>query len=132
VEEAYRECRFFGSYSGVSLPLNLVNSIAAEALSNRNTFIRGYFDEAGRLRKFEKIVYGEVELTHRYEYHSNGSLRRAEIVMMDEDAVIRCFDEKGAQTGSNDIMLCKSKFMPARGSSRCAAPNGIVAFPTAC
>jgi Family of unknown function (DUF6156) len=97
VEEAHQECRFFVSYSGVKLPFNLVNSIAAEALSHRNTFIRAYFDKAGMLSGFDKVVYGEVELAHRYEYHGNGALRRAEITMLDEDAVVMCFDEAGAQ-----------------------------------
>ncbi len=96
VEDAHPDCRFFVSYSGVTLPFNLVNPITAEALSNRNTFIRAYF-EAGVLTGFEKMVYGEVELAHRYEYHDNGVLRRAEIVMLDEDAVILCFDETGAR-----------------------------------
>jgi hypothetical protein len=95
VQEADRECRYFGSYSGVKLPFNLVNAIAPEAIANRNTFIRGYFDRAGKLREFEKIVYGEVELVHRYEYHGNGTLSRVEIVMLDEEAVIRHFDEFG-------------------------------------
>lgn len=96
VEDAHPDCRFFVSYSGVTLPFNLVNPITAETLSNRNTFIRAYF-EAGVLAGFEKMVYGEVELAHRYEYHDNGVLRRAEIVMLDEDAVILCFDETGAR-----------------------------------
>lgn len=96
VEDAHPDCRFFVSYSGVTLPFNLVNPITAGALSNRNTFIRAYF-EAGVLTGFEKMVYGEVELAHRYEYHDNGVLRRAEIVMLDEDAVILCFDETGAR-----------------------------------
>ncbi len=94
VEDAHPDRRFFVSYSGVKLPFNLVNPVAAEALSNRNTFICAYF-EAGVLTGFEKMVYGEVELAHRYEYHDNGVLRRAEIVMLDEDAVILCFDETG-------------------------------------
>lgn len=96
VEDAHPDCRFFVSYSGVTLFFNLVNPITAETLSNRNTFIRAYF-EAGVLTGFEKMVYGEVELAHRYEYHDNGVLRRAEIVMLDEDAVILCFDETGAR-----------------------------------
>jgi hypothetical protein len=95
VEEAHQECRFFVSYSGVELPFNLVNSIAAEALSNRNTFIRAYFDKAGTLTGFDKVVYGEVELAHRYTYHDNGALSRAEITMLDEDAVVLSFDETG-------------------------------------
>jgi len=47
VDELNQECRYFVSYSGVRLPFNLVNAIAVEALSNRNTFIRAYFDDAG-------------------------------------------------------------------------------------
>jgi Family of unknown function (DUF6156) len=97
VEEAHQECRFFVSYSGVKLPFNLVNAIAAEALSNRNTFIRAYFDKAGMLTGFDKVVYGEVELAHRYEYHDNGALSRAEITMLDEDAVALYFDDIGVQ-----------------------------------
>jgi len=97
VEQAHHECRYFVSYSGIKLPCHLVDSIASEALSNRNTFIRAYFDKAGRLTGFDKVVYGEVELAHRYEYHGNGTLRRAEISMLDEDAVTLCFDETGAR-----------------------------------
>jgi hypothetical protein len=37
-----------------------------------------------------------VELTHRY--HGNGTLKQAEIAMLDEDPVTLHFDEKGAQT----------------------------------
>src|SRR6266568_6002197 len=85
LDQDSEECRFFGSYSGVKLPFNLVNGIAAEALSNRNTFIRAYFDKAERLTGFDKVVYGEVELSHRYEYHGNGVLRRAEIIMLEDD-----------------------------------------------
>jgi hypothetical protein len=92
-----RECRFFVSYSGVKLPFNLVNAIAAEALPNRNTFIRAYFDDAERLSGFDKMVYGEVELSHRYQYHSNGRLKRAEIVMLDEEPVTMSFDDTGTQ-----------------------------------
>jgi hypothetical protein len=97
VEDTQQECRFFVSYSGVKLPFNLVNPIAAEALSNRNTFIRAYFDKAGLLRGFEKVVYGEVELAHRYEYHENDILSRAEIVMLDEDPVTLSFNDEGVQ-----------------------------------
>ena len=96
-DQAHQECRFFTSYTGVKLPFNLVNAIAAEALSNRNTFIRAYFDQAGLLSGFDKVVYGEVELSHRYQYHRNGQLRRAEIVMLDEEPAALDFDETGSQ-----------------------------------
>lgn len=97
-EEAQQECRYFGTYTGVKLPFNLVNAIDTEALSNRNTFIRAYFDAAGALTGFDKIVYGEVELAHRYQYHGNGALSRAEITMLDEDTLVLHFDEEGVQT----------------------------------
>lgn len=95
------ECRYFISYSGVKLPLKLVNPVPVEALSNRNTYIRAYFDQAGLLTGFDKLVYGEVELAHRYEYHDNGILRLACITMLDEDAVVVTFDEAGAQIASS-------------------------------
>ena len=97
LDQGSQECRLFVSYSGVKLPFNLVNAIAPDALSNRNTFIRAWFDRAGLLSGFDKLVYGEVELSHRYEYHGNGRLRRAEIVMLDEEPVALSFDETGLQ-----------------------------------
>lgn len=100
VDQVDQECRFFVSYSGVKLPFNLVNAIAAEALSNRNTFIRAYFDQAGMLSGFDKVVYGEVELSHRYQYHGNGRLRRAEIAMLDEEPAALDFDETGSQVST--------------------------------
>lgn len=99
VEEAYRDCRFFASYSGVKLPFNLVNPIAPEALPNRNTFIRAYFDGAGRLMSFDKIVYGEIELSHRYSYQADGALRVAEITMLDEEPIVLRFDDTEVRSG---------------------------------
>jgi hypothetical protein len=95
-DEAQPVVRFFLSYSGVKLPLKLVNPLPAEALSNRNTFIRAAFDQAGRLLAVEKVVYGEVEMAHRYGYDGEGVLRRAEIRMLDEDPVHLRFDARGA------------------------------------
>jgi hypothetical protein len=97
VEQTHHDCRFFVTYTGVTLPFNLVNSISPESLANRNTFIRAYFDEAGQLMGFHKVVYGEVELTHRYHYYDSGVLKRAEIAMLDEDPVVLHFDEAGEQ-----------------------------------
>ncbi|MFG1479753.1 DUF6156 family protein [Xanthobacter sp. V4C-4] len=88
-------CRFFTTYTGVKVPFKLVEAIPEAQLSHRNTFIRAYFDAAGVLKGFDKMVYGEVELAHRYDYHDNGRLSRAEITM-DEETVILGFDETGA------------------------------------
>ena len=86
--------RYFLSYSGVKLPLNLVGPLGEADLKNRNTFMRAMFDDHDRLIGCDKLVYGDVQLTHRYEYHPNGALKRAEIVM-DEDTTVLMFDEAG-------------------------------------
>jgi len=89
-------CRYFLATSGVKLPLKLVNEIEADALSNRNTYIRAYYDAAGVLLRFEKMVYGDVELSHCYEYDASGVLRRAEIIMLDEEPTILEFNGEPA------------------------------------
>lgn len=87
--------RYFVSYTGVKLPLKLINPLEIVDLTNRNTFIRASFDAQDRLLAFEKLVYGEVEMSHRYEYDADGVLRRAEISMDDEITEMR-FDASGA------------------------------------
>jgi len=89
-------CRYFVSYSGVKLPLQLVNELVNESeLQNRNTFFRGYFDAEKRLLLCQKLVYGEVELEHKYSYHDNGALRLAEITDVDDELTLLHFDEAG-------------------------------------
>ena len=80
--------RYFVTYSGVKLPLKLVDPLDAAELNHRNTFIRARFDGDDRLVECEKLVYGEVQLAHRYLYGDDGALRRAEIVMDDETTVL--------------------------------------------
>lgn len=89
------DTRYFVSYTGVKLPVKLVNPLEVVDLSNRNTFIRASFDAAGRLLGFEKMVYGDIEISHLYEYDEAGVLRRAEIFMDEETTEMR-FDENGA------------------------------------
>lgn len=88
-------CRHFVTYSGVKLPFNLVNPLDDHQLGNRNTFFRGYFDGDERLMGLEKVVYGEIELVHRYEYHPHGPLKRAEITDVDGEVTVLEFDERG-------------------------------------
>lgn len=79
-----RPLRYFLTYSGVRLPLSLVEELPADALRNRNTYFQAAYDEAGRLLWLEKLVYGEVELRHDYQYASDGALCRAIIQTPDE------------------------------------------------
>ena len=73
--------RYFVTYSGVKLPLRLVTPIQKAEIENRNTYIRAEFDDQDRLIGVEKLVYGEVELMHRYEYDLEGKLKAAHITM---------------------------------------------------
>jgi hypothetical protein len=88
-------CRYFLSYAGVSLPLKLVTELEPAQLENRNTYFRGYFDEQQRLTALQKIVYGDIELDHRYTYHGNGALSQAEITDADGELTVLEFDEQG-------------------------------------
>jgi len=87
-------CRYFTTYSGVRLPLRLVNPIDEAELTHRNTFIRAYFDRSERLSGCDKVVYGRVELSHRYSYYDNGTLRQAVIASEDDETTLE-FDEAG-------------------------------------
>jgi Family of unknown function (DUF6156) len=73
--------KYFLSYSGRGLPLNLVSEIEPAELENRNTYFRAEYDARGRLTLCEKMVYGEVELRHSYRYRDDGALASATIEM---------------------------------------------------
>ncbi len=89
------ECRYFVSYSGVKLPLNLLNELHDSERKNRNTYFLGFYTADQRLMRCEKRVYGEIELLHRYQYHSNGVLRQAEITDADGELTVLTFDTQG-------------------------------------
>lgn len=92
MSEAYK---YFLTYSGVRMPLKLVGPLEAAELGNRNTYFRVTHDPEGRLATVEKLVYGEVELSHRYAYRDDGTLARARIELGDEATEVDC-DETGA------------------------------------
>jgi hypothetical protein len=87
--------RYFLTYSGVRLPLNLVNPLEPSELENRNTYFRVTYDAGGRVATCEKLVYGEVELAHAYAYRADGSLAHARIELGDEVTQVDC-DASGA------------------------------------
>jgi hypothetical protein len=89
------ECRHYLTYKGVSLPLSLLTPLEPEQIANRNTYFRGYFDEQGRLVGVQKIVYGELELEHRYRYDDDGKLRVAELTDAEGEVTLLRLDETG-------------------------------------
>lgn len=94
--------RYFVSYSGVKLPLKLVNELHDSDRDNRNTFFVGIFDHNERLIRCEKRVYGEIELLHNYQYHDNGHLRTAEITDADGEITVLRYDDQGKLLGGAD------------------------------
>lgn len=95
--------QFFLSYSGVALPLNLVSEITPDGVENRNTYFGACVDDAGRLTLIHKVVYGEVEMSHRYEYAPEGWLKRAEIINADDEGRRLLFDAEGKIVSQEDF-----------------------------
>lgn len=93
-QEPQTGLRYFVSYSGIKLPLKLVNEITEDSLNNRNTYFHSSFDAQDRMLLCQKIVYGEVESEHRYQYYANGVLKHAQITEDDEVREIH-FNESG-------------------------------------
>ncbi len=103
IEEAetaqWPDQRFFVSYTGVKLPFTLVNPIAADALSNRNTFIRAYFDARACCAASTRWSMARSNFPTLC-YHDNGALRHAAIVMLDEEPAELAFDAAGIPLAS--------------------------------
>lgn len=96
--------RHFVSYSGVKLPLNLHTPL--DDVRNRITFYRAHYNSAEQMVKVEKMVYGEVESTHDYQYHADGSLSEALITLHAEDEQTRmCFAPDGELLSSETEAL---------------------------
>lgn len=77
--------RYFLTYRGTRLPLQLTEELTADALGHRNTYFRARYDAEDRMVCCEKLVYGEVELSHRYEYDAAGRLHCAVITVGDDE-----------------------------------------------
>jgi len=82
--------RYFVSYSGVKLPLKLVNELTEAELQNRNTCFVGYYAADDQLLLLQKLVYSEIELQHRYHY-VDGILKQAEITDADGEVTVLDF-----------------------------------------
>ena len=76
---------YFLSYSGVNLPLKLVGELEFAEVENRNTFFGACYNEQGQALIIRKVVYGEIEMEHRYSYHDNGALKSAHITNIDNE-----------------------------------------------
>jgi len=85
-------CRHYVSYSGVNLPLRLITPLDDDSLDRRLTYFRGYYNDREQLVALEKVVYGEVEFEHHYQYYPDGRLKSAELIEVDEEPRTVQFD----------------------------------------
>lgn len=86
------QCRHYVSYSGVKLPLNLITPLEDDDIDRRITYFRGYYNAQDQLLKVEKVVYGEIEFSHDYQYHADGRLKSAQLCEVDEAPRVLNFD----------------------------------------
>jgi len=86
------QCRHFVSYSGVKLPLKLITPLDGESVDKRITYFRGYYNAQEQLLRVEKVVYGEIEFEHHYDYYADGRLKSAELREVDEAPRVLHFD----------------------------------------
>ena len=96
--ESAVNCRYFISYTGVQLPLQLVNELESDSLQNRISYFKAYYDSLDRVNKIEKIVYGEIEFTHQYQYNQDSKLAQAVVCDSDELPRTLVFDSQGLAT----------------------------------
>lgn len=94
-------CRYFISYTGVKLPLQLVNELDADRLENRITYFKAYYDGQGRVKIIEKLVYGEIEFVHHYEYDQDDALQKAILLEGEELPRTMVFDKQGQSLESS-------------------------------
>lgn len=87
--------QYYLSYSGAKLPLNLVGQISANEIDNRNTYFGANVDEQNRVVLIHKRVYGDIELSHSYEYNAEGILEKAEIIDVDGEGYRIALDASG-------------------------------------
>jgi len=89
------QCRYFVSYTGLKLPFKFVNEISDQDLGLRNTYFKAFFED-DVLLSFQKIVYGEVEYEHQYDYYNDGTIKQAKIAEFDSDDIrIIAYNDQG-------------------------------------
>ena len=89
-DEVFKDIRYFLATSGVKLPLKLVNRDRAEGFVRTATPI--FAPGMTRPGCSRELVYGDIEMSHGYSYDEFGVLRRAEILMLDEDPTVLEFN----------------------------------------
>jgi len=94
LEEYPSQTRYFLTYSGIRLPLALSDELDPASVRHRGTYFKAHYDHRGRMIHIEKIVYGEVEMEHVYEYDLTGRLLIARITTAGEETQVLSFESR--------------------------------------
>lgn len=86
---------YFASFSGYSIPLNLVDKISEDEAASRGSYYVATYDEKGVLIIVEKYFQGSLFFRHEYSYRDNGVLKESRVVNADGKEKVNLFDEKG-------------------------------------
>ncbi|WP_445357760.1 DUF6156 family protein [Microbulbifer sp. ANSA002] len=86
---------YFSSFSGYSIPLNLIGEITKDEAASLDSYYVAYFDDKGVLLSVEKYFRGSLFFKHDYFYHKNGSLKESRVVNADGKETVSFFDGEG-------------------------------------
>ena len=86
---------YYGNFAGYHIPPKPIEIISKEEAFSRNTYYMGYYDDVGKLYRFEKYLKGELFFQENYEYHDNGNIMKVYGTNPDGEYSSRYFDKKG-------------------------------------
>jgi hypothetical protein len=107
----------YAGFAGYDHPLKPVHEISKSDAASRQSFCIGYYDDDGRLARFEKFLDGELFFRFDYTYQENGKILEAKTLNTEgEESVIR-FDRAGKQSMKkprNERVISSGDIDPAR------------------
>ncbi len=79
---------YYESFYGYSHPLKLATKIDKDKALTSNSYVVGYYDDAGVLLIVERYVEGKVFFRHSYSYNDAGSLVERRSVNVEGTVVV--------------------------------------------
>lgn len=92
---------YYGSFAGYHHPVKPVEELSREDAASRNAYCIGFFDEAGKLYRFEKYLRAELFFRYDYVYGDDGRLTELRIINSDGKESVHRFDDSGKSLRKN-------------------------------
>ncbi len=94
-EDRAETVTYYGSFAGYDLPMKPIEEISKEEALSRDTYCLAYYDDGGRLIRFEKYLKHQLFFRHNYDYDENGRLKEMRGRNADGVETVWHFDEDG-------------------------------------